>query len=185
MSNALELFESIMASSELRAARKELAEERTRVADLVTRLRPLIALYARPDYYAFLLDEVARDCDPTAKAAEALRILDAATGAPDTSRSVGRSRLNMAAGGWVMTETLRQRFWRAICLFAYRRWNNPITVQPVGLPGHRDPESPCDYYTPRPRHPLDWSERCEGDGHYLCKRCAHLQREALTDAPPR
>lgn len=27
--------------------------------------------------------------------------------------------------------------------------------------------------SPRSLDPLDWSERCEGDGHYLCAQCCH------------
>jgi hypothetical protein len=61
--------------------------------------------------------------------------------------------------------------WRAIALFAYRRWARAESLKPTGIPGNRDPESPCDGYAPRRREIGNWA--CSGDGHYLCHGCAH------------
>lgn len=74
-----------------------------------------------------------------------------------------------------MVVSLKQRFWRAVALFAYRRWAEPQTKKPVGVPGNRDPEFPCESYSPRPIKPGDWGN-CEGDGHYLCHECCHFDR---------
>lgn len=68
-------------------------------------------------------------------------------------------------------ESFPRRFWRAVALFAYRRWAVPEARKPVGIPGNRDPDNPCGEYSPRPREAADYA--CEGDGHYLCHGCAH------------
>jgi hypothetical protein len=70
---------------------------------------------------------------------------------------------------------MMRAFWRAVALFAYRRWARPEGRRPVGIPGNRDPESQCDGYAPRMRDMGDWS--CAGDGHYLCPSCAHFVRD--------
>ena len=62
--------------------------------------------------------------------------------------------------------------WKAVALFAYRRWAEPNGEMPVGVPSFRDPEHICTGYEPRKRGPGDYAE-CEGDGHYLCAGCAH------------
>ncbi len=71
--------------------------------------------------------------------------------------------------------TVRQRIWRAVALFAYRRWAIPLRAPPDGVPGLRDRDSPCTAYDPRPTMRGDWGS-CESDGHYLCAECAHLAR---------
>lgn len=38
----------------------------------------------------------------------------------------------------------------------------------------RDPESRCHCYEPREKRAIDFGG-CEGDGHYLCKECCHLE----------
>ncbi len=63
-------------------------------------------------------------------------------------------------------------FWRRLALFAWRRWARAETHKPVGVPGNRDPESPCEAYSPRARKAGDWGA-CETDGHYLCQKCCH------------
>lgn len=73
-------------------------------------------------------------------------------------------------------------FWRWLALFAYRRWAGPEQQKPVGVPGNRDPESPCESYAPRPAHMRDWGG-CAGDGHYLCGECAHFDTEAREQWP--
>jgi hypothetical protein len=82
-----------------------------------------------------------------------------------------------------LPETLYRRFWRAVALFAYRRWAVPNGRKPVGLPGNRDPENPCVVYEPRPVEPGDFAD-CQGDGHYLCKECCHLDRSPISEEPP-
>lgn len=73
-------------------------------------------------------------------------------------------------------------FWRWIALFAYRRWATEGEPKPVGIPGNRDPESPCDVYAPRPRRWNDFAD-CQGDGHFLCKECCHLDRRPPEEGP--
>ena len=63
-------------------------------------------------------------------------------------------------------------FWRAVALFAYRRWARSEPVKPVGVPGNRDPLAPCHAFSPRARQFDDWGD-CQTDGHYLCAECAH------------
>jgi hypothetical protein len=70
-----------------------------------------------------------------------------------------------------------QRFWKALCLFAYRRWVTAGDTEPVGVPGRRDPAALCSAYAPRPRLLGDWTN-CEADGHYLCGGCCHLDRDS-------
>ncbi len=72
-----------------------------------------------------------------------------------------------------------KRFWKWVALFAYRRWvsvRRPSDL-PTGIPGHRDPDAPCSAYAPRRRMLGDWRD-CQGDGHYLCVGCAHLDPDS-------
>ncbi len=50
--------------------------------------------------------------------------------------------------------------------------------EPVGAPGIRDPEAPCDGFQPCGCAYSDggYSE-CESDGHYMCKKCVHRKIE--------
>ena len=64
-------------------------------------------------------------------------------------------------------------FWKWLTLFAYARWSEGLPVKPVGVPGNRDPDYPCQAYNPRSPKWNDWG-KCEGDGHYLCHKCAHF-----------
>lgn len=80
---------------------------------------------------------------------------------------------------------VRERSWRAIATFAYRRWcraAGPERRPPVGVPGNRDPDNPCDGYAPRPWMPGDYKD-CQTDGHYLCRLCCHRE-ESDTPEPP-
>lgn len=75
---------------------------------------------------------------------------------------------------------MRSAFWRAVALFAYRRWSRLAGGErkmPTGVPGNRDPENPCPAYAPRPAEAPDWGS-CMTDGHYLCQGCAHRSPEA-------
>lgn len=69
-------------------------------------------------------------------------------------------------------------FWKAIALFAYRRWATADEAKPTGIPGNRDPKFICTAFSPRQWEPGDFRD-CEGDGHYLCKECCHLKSECL------
>lgn len=69
---------------------------------------------------------------------------------------------------------MMKRVWRALALFAYRRWATPEAERPLGVPGNRDPQAPCTVYAPRKWQPGDFQD-CEGDGHYLCEGCAHYR----------
>ncbi len=74
-----------------------------------------------------------------------------------------------------------KRIWRALALFAYRRWARAEKRMPTGVPGNRDPEHPCEAYDPRPWLQDDWNT-CMTDGHYLCRGCAH--RSPAADENP-
>jgi hypothetical protein len=63
-------------------------------------------------------------------------------------------------------------FWKAVCLFAYRRWAIPGEKKPVGIPGNRDPDIPCGSYEPIEWKTPAWND-CQTDGHYLCDECCH------------
>lgn len=63
-------------------------------------------------------------------------------------------------------------FWRCLARFAYRRWASVEGMKPVGIPGNRDPQHPCEAYSPRPQMDGDWGD-CQTDGHYLCQECCH------------
>ncbi len=71
-----------------------------------------------------------------------------------------------------------QRFWLWLIHFAYRRIAMPFEGIPTGLPLMRDPSSPCEHYSPRPRNRRGFSD-CETDGHYLCINCALISEKAL------
>lgn len=63
-------------------------------------------------------------------------------------------------------------FWKAVALFAFRRWWRGYAEKPVGVPGNRDPDAPCSGY-----EPVEWKfpawRDCQTDGHYLCGECCH------------
>lgn len=65
-------------------------------------------------------------------------------------------------------------FWKAISLFAYRRWAIPSKEIPMGVPGIRDPNNLCNAFTPIPRNfKGDYWDTCNTDGHYMCDECIH------------
>jgi len=70
--------------------------------------------------------------------------------------------------------------WEGIARFAYRRYAKASSVKPVGIPGNRDPEHECIRYSPRKKLFGDWDD-CESDGHYLCRKCCHLQVKEMDD----
>ena len=57
----------------------------------------------------------------------------------------------------------------------YRRLDRKL-IMPVGLPGQRDPDNVCEFYSPR--NPIGQASGCISDGHYLCKGCHWLDMEA-------
>lgn len=70
--------------------------------------------------------------------------------------------------------------YRALAAFFYRAYAkhcNATGRRPVGVPGNRDPESPCTAFEPRKRKLGDFSD-CLTDGHYLCALCCHKQLAA-------
>ena len=74
--------------------------------------------------------------------------------------------------------SLVQRFWAAVCRYAYRHAYKRGPV-PTGLPGHRDPESICDQYFPV-KQPSGKGP-CQSDGHYLCAGCEWIDRERIEE----
>jgi len=85
-------------------------------------------------------------------------------------------RHNRRRPGMGRTHPMRRRFWKAVSLFAYRRWIDVGGVLPTGIPGHRDPEAKCSAYAPHRKSGLV-GLYCSGDGHYLCKECANFEGE--------
>jgi hypothetical protein len=79
-----------------------------------------------------------------------------------------------------MFRSLSRHAWKAVALYAYRRWAEGCPTPPVGTPFVRDPADRCVAYAPRKPRPDDWCD-CEGDGHYLCKACAHLDPQSKTE----
>lgn len=79
--------------------------------------------------------------------------------------------------------TLRQKFWVAVARFAFRRARIITEKAPTGLPGIRDSAHPCRMYAPRRPHVLDFQD-CQGDGHYLCGECAHIDRTPREEEGP-
>lgn len=73
-------------------------------------------------------------------------------------------------------------FWRSIALFAYRRWVTPGEPKPWGVPGNRDPDHPCEVYSPRKWRPGDWND-CQTDGHALCVECCHRIPDPVDGEP--
>ena len=69
--------------------------------------------------------------------------------------------------------------WLIIFLYQiYTKKCEQTNIKPVGLPLNRDPDNPCPGYEPKKygRGQFKFDD-CEGDGHYLCKNCVHLQKE--------
>ena len=79
-----------------------------------------------------------------------------------------------------MKITIEFNFWLWLMRFAYRRCAVADCVKPVGIPGNRDPEHECIGYSPRKKLFGDWDD-CESDGHYLCRKCCHLQVKEMDD----
>lgn len=73
--------------------------------------------------------------------------------------------------------SLRTRIWRAVCLYAFKKWGHAYKGHPIGVPGERDPLFPCSAYQPRPRNDGNAS-LCETDYHYLCHNCAENRHNA-------
>lgn len=48
--------------------------------------------------------------------------------------------------------------------------------KPMGIPYQRDPDNPCEFYEPNSRGRYNFDD-CESDGHYLCKKCCHKEKE--------
>jgi hypothetical protein len=72
-------------------------------------------------------------------------------------------------------------FWVWLMRFAYKRMK---IAQPefngLGVPGIRDKNATCAYYSPRKRLPMDGRADCRSDGHYLCKECIFLDKDYET-----
>ena len=73
------------------------------------------------------------------------------------------------------TANIKGLFWLALLRYAYKKTGIPEERMPVGIPGNRDPNARCDGFAPRNRFGSDFT--CDGDGHYLCKECAHHKKE--------
>jgi hypothetical protein len=67
--------------------------------------------------------------------------------------------------GWGPEEA-REMLWWGVLVYRNIRERSKERL-PVGTPGVRDPDLPCDAF--RPGKP---GGDCETDGHYLCEECA-------------
>ena len=65
---------------------------------------------------------------------------------------------------------LGSRFWRWLCVFAFRRLKARGGRLPDGVPCVRDVDHPCHAYRPG-RRSGEPAGQCWGDGHYLCAEC--------------
>ena len=65
---------------------------------------------------------------------------------------------------------MKQKFYKWLLRFSYRKLQHEITKLPDGIPGIRDIEAKCTGYSPRKLSFGEFAE-CEGDGHYLCREC--------------
>ena len=54
---------------------------------------------------------------------------------------------------------MKKRFWLWVLLKVYTYTVGPEGQKPVGIPGNRDPECPCDGYSPRPRYFVEETQR--------------------------
>lgn len=79
--------------------------------------------------------------------------------------------------------TLWTRLWRALCLFSFRQWQTSYRGHPVGVPGERDPLSPCSAYAPQPARPHDNPICAYPDFHYLCEQCGENSLRAHPRPP--
>lgn len=70
--------------------------------------------------------------------------------------------------------TLTKRLYCRLSRFFSRLAAIPIEKAPDGLPGIRDRDNRCHVFEPRKWQPGDFHD-CLGDGHYLCKECAHFK----------
>jgi hypothetical protein len=73
---------------------------------------------------------------------------------------------------------MKNKFWLWLMRLAYRRIKLNQLRLPVGVPGNRDPDSPCPAYAPVKPLPFQYYRNdCQTDGHYLCKECIHRDPE--------
>lgn len=78
---------------------------------------------------------------------------------------------------------MKTRIYKWLCLYFYNLWVLSAGVKkPVGIPGNRDPEAPCEVYMPIKKQGI-LSGDCETDGHYLCDKCIHNIKNAWPDPP--
>lgn len=90
----------------------------------------------------------------------------------------GRKEITNMKTGYRQAPSLSQKLWAAVCRWAYRKAYKRGAI-PTGLPGNRDPESPCEQYFPVV-HPSG-SGPCRSDGHYLCSGCEWIEQERLDE----
>lgn len=70
----------------------------------------------------------------------------------------------------------KNKFWKWLLLFAYSRIAFDLNFLSVGIPGVRDSNNVCKSYMPGKRDKSPGFNRCDGDGHYLCKKCRFLSK---------
>lgn len=78
---------------------------------------------------------------------------------------------------------MMQWIWLKILRFSYRCLDLDCSEEPMGIPGRRDPNNRCDFYSPRSPQQGNWRD-CNGDGHYLCKECCYFKPEEEEDGVP-
>jgi hypothetical protein len=65
---------------------------------------------------------------------------------------------------------MKNKFWKAIALFAFKQIDLKSDVMKIGWPGIRDTHALCSSYMPGKFKNRGFSH-CDGDGHYLCNDC--------------
>jgi hypothetical protein len=73
-------------------------------------------------------------------------------------------------------KSLLQKFYSLIITFCFKQLNKTLNkdTYPMGIPCHRDSEAQCDTYWPAKMRNTE--PKCDGDGHYLCNKCAWFNK---------
>lgn len=66
------------------------------------------------------------------------------------------------------------KFWKWLCLYAYKKIQTDPQLIKTGIPGIRDIDNPCKSFSPGKMR-VSGFMHCDGDGHYLCKECRYLE----------
>lgn len=72
-------------------------------------------------------------------------------------------------------------FWVRVMRYAYGKIKSNQKFTGIGVPGLRDKENICEWYSPISKHKnnrhLFIGGDCDSDGHYLCKDCKNFNND--------